>query len=167
MSNVLTIQNLGKSYKQYPSKFSRLIEWMLPFLGKRHSEKWVIRNVSFEIKQGETIGIIGVNGAGKSTLLKMITGTTQPSEGNVSRVGRIAALLELGMGFHPDFTGRQNVYMSGQLLGLNTETITQLMPEILNFADIGEYIDMPTRVYSSGMQVRLAFSIATAVRQYE
>lgn len=164
MSNVLTIQNLGKSYKQYPSKFSRLIEWMLPFLGKRHSEKWVIRNVSFEIKQGETIGIIGVNGAGKSTLLKMITGTTQPSEGDVSRVGRIAALLELGMGFHPDFTGRQNVYMSGQLLGLNTEIITQLMPEILEFADIGEYIDMPTRVYSSGMQVRLAFSIATAVR---
>lgn len=164
MSNVLTLQNIGKSYKQYPSKFSRLIEWVMPFLGARHKKKWVIRNITFNVKQGETIGIIGVNGAGKSTLLKMITGTTQPSEGEVVCVGRIAALLELGMGFHPDFTGRQNVFMSGQLLGLNNETISELMTEILSFADIGEYVDMPCRVYSSGMQVRLAFSIATAVR---
>ncbi|WP_277966218.1 ABC transporter ATP-binding protein [Pantoea trifolii] len=164
MSNVLTLQNIGKSYKQYPSKFSRLIEWVMPFLGARHKKKWVIRNITFDVKQGETIGIIGVNGAGKSTLLKMITGTTQPSEGEVVCVGRIAALLELGMGFHPDFTGRQNVFMSGQLLGLNNETISELMTEILSFADIGEYVDMPCRVYSSGMQVRLAFSIATAVR---
>ncbi|WP_336698226.1 ABC transporter ATP-binding protein [Pantoea dispersa] len=164
MSKVLSLNNLGKSYKQYPSKFSRLIEWTLPFLGLRHSKKWVIRNISFDVTQGETIGIVGVNGAGKSTLLKMITGTTKPTEGEVSRAGTIAALLELGMGFHPDFTGRQNVYMSGQLLGLDTETITNLMPEILAFADIGEYVDMPTRVYSSGMQVRLAFSVATAVR---
>lgn len=164
MSEILTLRNLGKSYKQYPSKFSRLIEWVLPFCGIRHTKKWVIRDISFDIKKGETIGIIGVNGAGKSTLLKIITGTTQPSEGEVICNGRIAALLELGMGFHPDFTGRQNVYMAGQLLGLNTDTISELMGEILDFADIGEYVDMPTRVYSSGMQVRLAFSIATAVR---
>jgi len=164
MSDILTLRNLGKSYKQYPSKFSRLIEWVFPFLGIRHTKKWVIRNISFDIKKGETIGIVGVNGAGKSTLLKIITGTTQPSEGEVVCNGRIAALLELGMGFHPDFTGRQNVYMAGQLLGLNTDTISALMNEILSFADIGEYVDMPTRVYSSGMQVRLAFSIATAVR---
>ncbi|MBK0094564.1 ABC transporter ATP-binding protein [Erwinia sp. S63] len=164
MNNVLTLKNIGKSYKQYPSKFSRLVEWGMPFLGLRHKKKWVIRNINLEVKQGETVGIIGVNGAGKSTLLKMITGTTQPSEGEVICVGRIAALLELGMGFHPDFTGRQNVFMSGQLLGLSNETISELMEEILSFADIGDYVDMPCRVYSSGMQVRLAFSIATAVR---
>ena len=164
MTDILILENLGKSYKKYPSKFSRLIEWTMPFFGEKHSKKWVIRNISFAVKQGETIGIVGVNGAGKSTLLKMITGTTQPSEGKISCLGRIAALLELGMGFHPDFTGRQNVYMSGQLLGLDTDVISDLMDDILEFADIGEYVDMPTRVHSSGMQVRLAFSIATAVR---
>ena len=110
------------------------------------------------------MGIIGVNGAGKSTLLKIITGTTQPSVGRITTQGRVAALLELGMGFHPDFTGRQNVFMAAQLLGLRSDEIAACMPAIEAFAEIGDYIDRPVRIYSSGMQMRLAFSVATAVR---
>ena len=116
------------------------------------------------VGKGEAVGIIGINGAGKSTLLKLITGTSRPTTGEIEISGRVAALLELGMGFHSDFTGRQNVYMSGQLLGLSSEKITELMPQIEEFAEIGDYIDQPVRVYSSGMQVRLAFSVATAIR---
>ncbi|EGH6650241.1 ABC transporter ATP-binding protein [Escherichia coli] len=129
-----------------------------------HSKKWVLRNISFTINPGESVGIVGVNGAGKSTLLKLLTGTTQPTEGTIQICGRVAALLELGMGFHPDFTGRQNVYMSGLMMGLSREQISHLMPEIESFADIGNYIDQPVRIYSSGMQMRLAFSVATAYR---
>ena len=113
---------------------------------------------------GEAVGIIGINGAGKSTLLKMITGTTQPTTGAVHIDGRVAALLELGMGFHSDFTGRQNAVMAGQLLGHSVDDMQRLMSQIEDFAEIGAYIDMPVRVYSSGMQMRLAFSVATAVR---
>jgi lipopolysaccharide transport system ATP-binding protein len=116
------------------------------------------------VQPGEAVGIIGINGAGKSTLLKMVTGTTQPTTGSVRMEGRVAALLELGMGFHPDFTGRQNVYMAGQLLGYTQQELSQLMPVIEAFAEIGDYIDQPVRVYSSGMQMRLAFSVATATR---
>lgn len=160
----ITVSNLGKAYKQYPTRWSRLAEWMIPGSKPRHSLKWVMQDISFTISPGEAVGIMGVNGAGKSTLLKMITGTTQPTNGSVHITGRVAALLELGMGFHPDFTGRQNAYMAGQLLGYKIEEITRLMPEIEAFAEIGDYIDQPVRVYSSGMQVRLAFSVATVVR---
>jgi len=124
----------------------------------------VLRDISFSVSPGEAVGIIGVNGAGKSTLLKIITGTTQATNGSVSIQGRVAALLELGMGFHPDFTGRQNAFMAGQLLGLNADEIAACMPAIEAFAEIGDYIDQPVRMYSSGMQMRLAFSVATAVR---
>ncbi|MDM5178181.1 ABC transporter ATP-binding protein [Massilia sp. DJPM01] len=160
----IQVSQLGKAYKQYPTRWSRLLEWALPFLGQRHRLKWVLRDINFSIAQGEAVGIIGVNGAGKSTLLKMITGTAQPTTGAVHLSGRVAALLELGMGFHPDFTGRQNALMAGQLIGMSVEEIELLMPEIEAFADIGDYIDQPVRVYSSGMQVRLAFAVATAVR---
>jgi lipopolysaccharide transport system ATP-binding protein len=160
----IRVTNLGKAYKQYPTRWSRLAEWVLPFLGLRHQLSWVLKDINFRVEPGEAVGIIGVNGAGKSTLLKLITGTAQPTTGNVEISGRVAAMLELGMGFHPDFTGRQNVFMAGQLLGLNVEEITALMPEIEAFAEIGEYIDQPVRVYSSGMQMRLAFSVATARR---
>lgn len=160
----IRVTHLGKAYKQYPTRWSRLIEWALPFFGARHHLKWVLQDLNFYVQAGEAVGIIGINGAGKSTLLKMITGTTQPTIGNVEISGRVAALLELGMGFHPDFTGRQNVFMAGQLLGMSPEHITTLMPEIEAFAEIGEYIDQPVRVYSSGMQMRLAFSVATAKR---
>jgi lipopolysaccharide transport system ATP-binding protein len=160
----ITVSNLGKAYKQYPHRWSRLLEWIVPGGKPRHQLKWVLQDVSFTVQSGEAVGIVGVNGAGKSTLLKMITGTVQPTTGSVQVNGRVAALLELGMGFHPDFTGRQNVFMAGQLQGLGVEEIAALMPEIEAFADIGDYIEQPVRVYSSGMQMRLAFAVATAHR---
>ncbi|HGE6115736.1 TPA: ABC transporter ATP-binding protein [Vibrio cholerae] len=160
----ITVTNVGKAYKQYPTRWSRLAEWILPGKRQHHNLKWVIQDVSFDIEPGQAVGIIGINGAGKSTLLKMITGTTQPTIGSIQLTGRVAALLELGMGFHPDFTGRENVYMAGQLLGLSTEEINASMPVIEAFSEIGSYIEQPVRIYSSGMQMRLAFSIATAVR---
>jgi lipopolysaccharide transport system ATP-binding protein len=160
----ISVSNLGKAYKQYPNRWSRLLEWITPGKAKRHDLKWVLQGINFTVNAGEAVGIIGINGAGKSTLLKLITGTTQPTTGSVHMTGRVAAMLELGMGFHPDFTGRQNALMAGQLLGMSTEDIARLMPEIEAFAEIGDYIDQPVRVYSSGMQMRLAFSLATAMR---
>lgn len=160
----ISITNLGKAYKQYPTRWSRLAEWLIPGAAPRHRLKWILQDVSFTVMPGEAVGIIGVNGAGKSTLLKMITGTTQPTTGSVNITGRVAALLELGMGFHPDFTGRQNAFMAGQILGMSVEEISRLMSEIEAFAEIGDYIDQPVRVYSSGMQVRLAFAVATSIR---
>lgn len=160
----ISVVGLGKAYKKYRTRWGRLAEWLIPKLKPQHTLKWVLQDISFRVNAGEAVGIIGVNGAGKSTLLKMITGTTQPTTGSVGINGRVAALLELGMGFHPDFTGRQNAYMAGQLLGLSLEEVSLHMSEIEAFADIGDYIDQPVRVYSSGMQVRLAFAVATAVR---
>ncbi|EJM13580.1 ABC-type polysaccharide/polyol phosphate transport system, ATPase component [Pseudomonas sp. GM21] len=160
----IRVTGLGKAYKQYPNRWSRLAEWLIPFSPIRHHPHWVLQDVAFEIAPGEAVGIVGVNGAGKSTLLKMITGTTQPTCGHVQLEGRVAALLELGMGFHADFTGRQNAIMAGQLLGMHVEEIEALMPEIERFAEIGDAIDHPVRTYSSGMQMRLAFSVATARR---
>ncbi|WP_237885151.1 ABC transporter ATP-binding protein [Pseudomonas sp. PGPR40] len=160
----IRVTGLGKAYKQYPTRWSRLAEWLIPFSPIRHRQHWVLQDVAFEIAPGEAVGIVGVNGAGKSTLLKMITGTTQPTCGQIQLEGRVAALLELGMGFHPDFTGRQNAVMAGQLLGMQVEEIESLMPQIEHFAEIGEAIDHPVRTYSSGMQMRLAFSVATARR---
>ncbi|WP_085686107.1 MULTISPECIES: ABC transporter ATP-binding protein [unclassified Pseudomonas] len=160
----IRVTGLGKAYKQYPTRWSRLAEWLIPFSPIRHRQHWVLQDVNFEIAPGEAVGIVGVNGAGKSTLLKMITGTTQPTCGQIQLEGRVAALLELGMGFHPDFTGRQNAVMAGQLLGMQVEDIEALMPDIERFAEIGEAIDHPVRTYSSGMQMRLAFSVATARR---
>lgn len=158
------VTQLGKAYKVYPTRWSRLAEWLIPFSRPRHQLQWVLKDISFLVNPGEALGIIGINGAGKSTLLKMITGTTQPSTGQIHIQGRVAALLELGMGFHPDFSGRQNVFMAGQLLGLSLAELHELMPEIEAFAEIGNYMDTPVRTYSSGMQMRLAFSVATARR---
>lgn len=164
MTPAITVTHLGKAYKQYPNRWSRLAEWLDPSGKPRHRLHWVLQDINFTVQPGEAVGIVGINGAGKSTLLKMITGTTQPTTGSVQINGRVAALLELGMGFHPDFTGRQNAVMAGQLLGMSVEEIAALMPEIEAFAEIGDYIDQPVRVYSSGMQMRLAFSVATARR---
>jgi len=160
----ITVNNLGKAYKQYPTRWARLAEWLDPRDKPCHHLHWVLQGINFTVQPGEAVGIIGINGAGKSTLLKLITGTTQPTTGSVHMTGRVAALLELGMGFHPDFTGRQNAFMAGQLLGISSDEIARLMPEIEAFAEIGAYIDQPVRVYSSGMQMRLAFSVATAIR---
>lgn len=158
----LIVSSIGKAYKRYDGKWARVAEWVSG--REQHHKTWVLRDISFTVNPGEAVGIIGVNGAGKSTLLKIITGTTQPSVGRVTTQGRVAALLELGMGFHPDFTGRQNVFMAAQLLGLRSDEIAACMPAIEAFAEIGDYIDRPVRIYSSGMQMRLAFSVATAVR---
>lgn len=158
------VERLGKAFKQYPTRWARLAEWLIPWGGARHQLAWALRDVSFDVQPGEAIGLIGANGAGKSTLLKLITGTSMPSTGCIRFEGRVAALLELGMGFHPDFTGRQNALMAGQLLGLAVHEIEQLLPEIMAFSEIGAAIDQPVRTYSSGMQMRLAFSVATARR---
>ncbi|GLQ93010.1 ABC transporter ATP-binding protein [Dyella acidisoli] len=161
---VIRVNGLGKAYKSYSSQWSRLAEWLTPFGKPRHHRHWVLQDIHLNVGAGEAVGIIGSNGAGKSTLLKIITGTVRQSCGTVALNGRVAAMLELGMGFHPDFTGRQNVMMGGQLLGLSVSEIQKLMPEIEAFAEIGDYIDQPVRTYSSGMQMRLAFSVATAHR---
>lgn len=160
----IRVSGLGKAYKQYPGQWSRLAEWLMPIGKPRHVERWVLKDIDFHLHAGEAVGIVGANGAGKSTLLKLIAGTVRPTCGKVAVGGRVAAMLELGMGFHPDFTGRQNAVMGGQLLGLSLEEIARLMPAIEAFAEIGEYIDQPVRTYSSGMQMRLAFSVATAQR---
>ena len=160
----ITAINLAKAYRHYPTRWARLAEWIIPFSRPRHIKKWVLQDVNFTINAGEAIGIIGVNGAGKSTLLKMITGTTLPTVGSVHTTGRISALLELGIGFHPEFSGRQNVFMAAQLQGMTKKEILDLLPDIESFAEIGDYIDQPLRLYSSGMQVRLAFSVATAIQ---
>ncbi|EGI77342.1 ABC transporter ATP-binding protein [Hylemonella gracilis] len=160
----ITVTRLGKAYKQYTRRWHRAAEWLDPRDKPRHQLHWVLQDVSFNVQPGEAVGIIGINGAGKSTLLKMLAGTTQPTTGSVRMTGRVAALLELGMGFHPDFTGRQNAIMAGQLLGYGAEGLQRLMPDIEAFAEVGDYMDQPVRVYSSGMQVRLAFAVATAIR---
>lgn len=161
---MIEINGVSKKYKRYRNRRARLWEWMSAGRKSMHQEYWALRGVSFTVRAGEAIGIVGQNGAGKSTLLKILTGTTKPSEGTVKVRGSVSALLELGMGFHPDFTGRQNAHMAGQLTGLSNERIRQLMPDIERFAEIGTYMDQPLRTYSSGMAVRVAFAAATAVR---
>ena len=160
----LIVNDLGKVYKSYARQKDRLVEWLTNDRKVRHTEHWVVKDISFSAEPGESIALIGQNGAGKSTLLKLITGITRPSSGQVETSGKISALLELGLGFHPEFSGRRNVFMAGQLQGLTTHEIEELFPEIEAFADIGDYIDEPIKTYSSGMQMRLAFSVATAVR---
>ncbi|WP_297839802.1 ABC transporter ATP-binding protein [Pseudomonas sp.] len=161
--SLLTVNNLGKAYRVYASEFQRIGRWFgLPT--KPTEEHWVLKHISFSIKPGEAIGIVGQNGAGKSTLLKMITGTLQPTEGSVQVNGRIAAILELGMGFTPDLTGRQNVFHAAGLMGFSAGQINGVIDEIEAFAEIGEYFDEPVRTYSSGMQMRVAFAVATAIR---
>ena len=160
----VTVSRLGKAFKQYPSRWARLQEWLMPGHAKRHALKWALQDINFTVQSGEAVGIIGLNGAGKSTLLKLITGTLLPTTGNVSMQGRVSALLELGIGFHPDFTGRENVIIAGQLLGYEAAELAAQMSAIEAFSEIAGYLDQPVRVYSSGMQMRLAFSVATAFR---
>ncbi|PHN45493.1 ABC transporter ATP-binding protein [Pseudomonas syringae] len=161
--SLLSVSNLGKAYRVYASEFQRIARWFgIPT--KPSEEHWVLKHISFSIEPGEAIGIVGQNGAGKSTLLKMITGTLQPTEGHVQVNGRIAAILELGMGFTPDLTGRQNVYHAAGLMGFSAEQINGVIDEVEAFAEIGDYFDEPVRMYSSGMQMRVAFAVATAIR---
>ena len=159
----LEITDLGKAFRRYKGEWRRVLSWLgMPMAPA--AEHWVLRNISFSIAPGEAVGVVGQNGAGKSTLLKLITGTLRPTEGSCTVNGRIAAILELGMGFNPEFTGRLNVFHAAGLMGFEAETIAAVMPQIEEFAEIGAYFDQPVRTYSSGMQVRVAFSVATAFR---
>jgi lipopolysaccharide transport system ATP-binding protein len=158
----ILVRGLGKAYKSYPRQAARLLEWLTG--DPRHKVHWVLREVSFRVEPGESVAVIGQNGAGKSTLLKLLAGVILPTEGEVQIQGRLAALLELGMGFHGDFSGRENLRLAGSLLGLSEAEIRHYTGWILAFADIGEYIDEPVRTYSSGMQMRLAFALAVARR---
>lgn len=158
----ISLKNVSKAFKRYQRPADRLKEILLP--GKSYAKEfWALQEISLEIPRGETWGIVGRNGAGKSTLLKIITGTLQPTSGNVQVNGRVSALLELGSGFNPEFTGRQNVFFNGRLLGLSQTEINERFADITAFADIGKFIDQPVKTYSSGMFVRLAFAVAINV----
>ncbi len=161
--SLLSVQNMGKAFRTYSPEWKRFANW-LGFSAKAADEQWILKNINFEIQPGEAVGIIGQNGAGKSTLLKIITGTLQPTVGSIQINGRIAAILELGMGFNPELTGRQNAVHSAGLMGFSIEEIEKVLPDIEAFAEIGEYFDEPIRTYSSGMQMRVAFSVTTAFR---
>lgn len=164
----IRVQGLGKCYEIYADPRDRLKQFVVPHLQmlvgrsakKYFREFWALKDVSFEIKKGETVGIIGRNGSGKSTLLQMICGTLSPTTGSIQTNGRIAALLELGAGFNHEFTGRENVYLNASLLGLSDKEIEACFQSIIDFADIGDALEQPIKTYSSGMVVRLAFAVA-------
>lgn len=180
-NTVISVNNVSKAYRIWQSPGSRLTAPVLEstaglfpnrsFLHKslklraahRYRDFWALKDINFEVKRGESVGIIGRNGSGKSTLLQLIAGTLQPSSGSVSVRGRVAALLELGSGFNPDFTGRENVYLNGAVLGLSRSQVDEKFDRIAAFADIGDYIDQPVKTYSSGMQLRLAFAVSINV----
>ena len=165
MSSELAIRavGLGKSYHLYRQPQDRLKQILVGSRHQYYREFWAVRDVSFELPRGGTLGIVGRNGSGKSTLLQLVAGTLSATAGSVEVRGRIAPLLELGTGFNPEFTGRENVYLNGALLGLTQDEVGARFESIERFADIGEFIDQPVKVYSSGMYVRLAFAVATAV----
>lgn len=158
----ISLKNISKVFKQYRQPADRLKEIFLP--GKSSAKEfWALRNVSFDISKGQTWGIVGRNGAGKSTLLQIIAGTLQPTVGTVQVNGRVSALLELGSGFNPEFTGRQNVHLNSRILGLSQEETAARFDGVAKFADIGDFIDQPVKTYSSGMRARLAFAVASSV----
>lgn len=167
----IRVENLSKCYQIYDTSRDRLKQFILPrvqrVIGRQPKqyfrEFWALKDISFEVKKGETIGIIGRNGSGKSTLLQMICGTLSPTSGSITTHGRIAALLELGSGFNPEFTGRENVYMNASVLGLSQEETDARFDDIVAFADIGEFIEQPVKTYSSGMMVRLGFAVQAQV----
>lgn len=176
---LISVRNVSKAYRIWESPSTRLTSLLLEIVAgilpgslgdalrrqaARHCRDfWALKDVSFELRKGESVGIIGRNGSGKSTLLQLVTGTLQPTSGTVEVNGRVAALLELGSGFNPEFTGRENVYLNGAVLGLTRAQVDDRFASIAEFADIGEYIDEPVKTYSSGMMVRLAFAVAFSV----
>ena len=160
---VIRTQNLGKCYKLYTRPLDRLKEL---FVSSRryHHDFWALQEVDLQLEAGQSYGIIGRNGSGKSTLLKLISGVTRPSSGTVQVSGRVGALLELGTGFHPEYTGRENIYFSAAMLGLEGAETEALVPEIIAFAELDDFIDQPVKTYSSGMYMRLGFAVATTIR---
>jgi len=161
--SLIRIENLSKSFREYRSEISRFARWF-GFPVKSYTENWVVQQINFEVSAGEAIGVVGHNGAGKSTLLKMITGTLQPSEGVVEINGKISAILELGMGFNLDLSGRSNAIHTAGLMGYSAAEIAEKIATIEAFAEIGDQFNDPMRIYSSGMQMRVAFAVATAWR---
>uniref|UniRef100_Q01Y91 ABC transporter related n=1 Tax=Solibacter usitatus (strain Ellin6076) TaxID=234267 RepID=Q01Y91_SOLUE len=159
---LVLVQNVSKLYRLYRRPSERLRE-MLPGSKPRHTDFWALKDIGFEVEKGECLGLVGPNGCGKSTLLQIVSGILQPTTGRVVTRGRIAALLELGAGFNPEFSGRENVYLNGEIMGLSRGEIDRAMPSIEAFAEIGEFIGRPVKEYSSGMYVRLAFSTAIHV----
>jgi ABC-type polysaccharide/polyol phosphate transport system ATPase subunit len=162
-SVAIRAEHLSKVYKLYDRSIDRLKESLHPFRRIYHHDFHALKDVSFEIKRGETFGIIGKNGSGKSTLLKIIAGVLTPSGGHLEVKGKVSALLELGIGFNPEMTGRENIYFSGTIMGYSREEMDAKVDDILVFADIGDFINQPMKTYSSGMFVRLAFAVATKV----
>lgn len=159
----LETEKLGKAYRIYPGPFPRILEGVSFGAYKGHREFWALRHIDIQLRRGGSFGLCGANGAGKSTLLKLLSGTTAPTEGRYRVNGRVASLLELGAGFHLDFTGRANILMNGVMMGVPRRELEKKMPAIIEFAELGEYIDEPVRTYSSGMGLRLGFSVAVAV----
>jgi lipopolysaccharide transport system ATP-binding protein len=162
-SPAITVHDLGKCYRIYERPQDRLLQALWRYRRTFYKEYWVLRHVSFEVVRGTALGIVGRNGAGKSTLLQIIAGTLTPTVGSASIHGRVSALLELGTGFNPEFTGRENVFLNAAILGIPRAEMQRRFDEIAAFADIGQYIDQPVKTYSSGMHARLAFSVAIAV----
>ncbi len=158
MKTSVEVRQLSKKYKRYPGPRGLLREWLTG--RSSHEAHWALREISFSIQEGEAFGICGDNGAGKSTLLKILTGTAFPTSGGVKVSGRVSALLELGAGFHPEFSGRENIYFSGALMGMRRQEIVEREEEIIGFSEISSFIDDPVRTYSSGMYVRLGFAVA-------
>jgi lipopolysaccharide transport system ATP-binding protein len=162
MPSAIRVESVSKQYRIYNRPVDRLKESLTRGRWKTHREFWALSNISFEVEAGTTTGIIGPNGSGKSTLLQIVTGTLEPTHGSVWHDGRIAALLELGAGFNPEFTGIENIFMNSALMGLSKSETERLLPEITSFAEIGDFINQPIKTYSSGMYIRLAFATAIA-----
>jgi len=159
---VILVQRVSKVYRLYERPSDRILE-IFPLVRPRRRDFWALRDVNLNVEPGETLAVIGPNGSGKSTLLQIVSGILQPTSGRVATEGRIAALLELGAGFNPEFTGRDNVFLNGEIMGLSRAEVARIFPEIEAFAGIGEFIDRPVKEYSSGMYVRLAFATAIHV----
>lgn len=161
--NAIEVKNLYKHFNVYYDKANTLKERLLFFYRNKHNEKKIFENINVNIKKGETVALIGVNGCGKSTLLKLISKIIYPNSGEIKVNGKVASLIELGAGFHPDFTGRENIYFNASIFGLNRKEIDSRLEDIIKFSELGEAIDVPIRTYSSGMYMRLAFSVAINV----
>ncbi len=161
--NAITAKNLGKKSEIYRRPLNRVLEWLTLGRANLHKNFWALRDVNVEVKAGQTLGVLGPNGAGKSTLLKLLGGISQPSEGSMELNGRVTGLFELGAGFHPEFTGRDNAIMSCSLLGMSKSETKKKLDEIIEFSEIDDFIDQPVKTYSSGMYMRLGFSVATCI----
>ena len=163
MEKIIEVEHLYKKYHLYTQKVDRLIEILDPTHKKRHNDFYALQDISFDVKRGETVGIIGTNGSGKSTLLKILTGVVAPTKGDIKLSGKISALLELGAGFNPEYTGIENIYLNGTMMGYSRKEMDERKEAIIDFADIGDFINQPVKNYSSGMFARLAFAVAINV----